>query len=235
MKSVRTFILAGQSNMVGMGEISELAAEMRQAPKNVSVVEYKARSRFAEPWFGPEVTFAHEIAKTWTEERILIIKFAVGSSSLLAWAPDWSRGNASITNNEEAGPLYNKLLKFIQTVTIGIDVQYVGVMWMQGERDAKFENSAKNYAINFETFISQVRADLDSPQLPFIYGRVNPPVEQFHFVYEVREAQAQIEHQVSGTRMIKTDDLSKLEDGLHYNASGLIKLGRRFAKGYLQR
>jgi hypothetical protein len=235
VEPVKTFILAGQSNMAGMGEISELAVEMRQAPENVSVVEYKARSRFAEPWFGPEVTFAHEIAKTWTEERILIIKFAVGSSSLLAWAPDWSRGKASITNNEDAGPLYIKLLKFIKTVTDGIDAQFIGMMWMQGERDAKFQKAAKNYSINFGKFISQIRMDLKSPHLPIIYGQVNPPADQFSYVHDVREAQAQIQHQVPGTKMIKTDDLNKLEDGLHYNANGLIKMGKRFAKAYLQR
>jgi len=211
-----------------------LAAEMRQTPENVSVVEYKTRSRFAEPWFGPEVTFAHEIAKTWTEERILIIKFAVGSSSLLAWSPDWTKRKAKITNNEDVGPLYDKLIRFIEAVTIEINVKFLGIMWMQGERDAKFENSALNYAINFEKFISKIRSDLYSPQLPFIYGQINPPAEQFHFVHIVREAQAQIEHQVSGMKMIKTDDLSKLEDGLHYNACGLIKLGKRFAKAFLQ-
>jgi hypothetical protein len=47
MNRVKTFILAGQSNMVGMGEISELAVELRRAPRNVAVAEYKTRSRFA--------------------------------------------------------------------------------------------------------------------------------------------------------------------------------------------
>jgi hypothetical protein len=231
---VKTFILAGQSNMAGMGEIMELEPELRRAPDNISVVEYKMRNRFAEPWFGPEVTFAHEIAKAWPEKKILIIKFAVGSSSLLAWLPEWSQKKERITNNEDAGPLYNKLSKFIETVTIGINVKFVGMMWMQGERDAKFQDTAKNYAQNFEELITHVRRDLQSPHLPFIYGQVNPPAELFRFVQTVRKAQAQIEHQVSGIKMIKTDDLSKLEDGLHYNASGLMKMGKRFAKAYFQ-
>jgi hypothetical protein len=235
VEPVKTFILAGQSNMAGMGEISELAAEMRQAPNNISIVEYKARNKFAEPWFGPEVTFAHEIAKAWAKERILIIKFAVDSSSLLAWLPDWSEKEARITDNADVGPLYQKLLKFIETVTFGIEVRFIGMMWMQGERDAKFQESANNYAKNFEEFIYHIRIDLNSPQLPFIYGQVNPPAEQFPFVQTVRDAQVQIEHQVSGIKMIITDDLRKLEDRLHYNARGLKKMGRRFVRAFLYR
>jgi hypothetical protein len=220
--------------MAGMGEISELSPEMRQAPDNISVVEYKMRNRFAEPWFGPEVTFAHEMANTWPEERILIIKFAIGSSSLLAWTPDWSEGKARTANNEDVGPLYKKLLKFIETATIGLDANFTGMMWMQGERDAKFQDTAKNYAKNFEEFVSQVRKDLRSPHLPIIYGQVNPPAEQFPFVHTVREEQAKIEHQVSGSKMIKADDLSKLGDGLHFNTSGLLKIGKRFAWAFLK-
>ncbi len=106
---------------------------------------------------------------------------------------------------------------------------------MQGERDAKFQEAATNYGVNFKKFISQVRADLQSPHLPFIYGQVNPPVEQFAFVHTVREAQAQTEQEVPCTKMILTDDLGKLDDGLHYDASGLMEMGRRFTKAFLQR
>jgi hypothetical protein len=234
MNRIKTFIFAGQSNMVGMGDNSKMAVNLRRIPENVSIVEYKTRIRFAEPWFGPEITFAHEISNAFPDEQILIIKFAIGSSSLLAWAPDWSTKDAGLTNNENDGPLYMKLLKFIDAVTVNMDPQFIALMWMQGERDSKFQYTAQHYAVCFKNLISQFRTDLKIPNLPVIYGQVNPPLEQFTFANTVRQAQIQTETDIINTKMVLTDDLSKHDDSLHYNTGGIMELGRRFATAFLQ-
>jgi len=45
--------------------------------------------------FGPEIAFAHEMAKAWPDETIGIIKFSIGGTSVLAWKPDWSKEDAT--------------------------------------------------------------------------------------------------------------------------------------------
>jgi len=73
---LKVFILAGQSNMVGQGRPEEL-------PKNQQNVRVMGRNGRLVPMnvqgrFGPEVSFAQEIAEAWPDETIVLIKHARG-------------------------------------------------------------------------------------------------------------------------------------------------------------
>jgi hypothetical protein len=234
MSEFKTFILAGQSNMAGLGNITEIPEYLLQTPSNVFYAENKTYKKFAEPRFGPEITFAHEIAKAWSAEKILIVKYAVGSSSLLDWSPHWSYEEAKETHNEDYGSLYFKLIKYIEIAWLGKEAEFKGILWMQGERDAKFKNAAVQYKNNLKTFIHKIREDLHVQDLPFIIGQVNPPEDEFPFASVVCKAQHEIEKEIPNTKLVYTNDLQKLEDGLHYASEGLIELGQRFAQTFLE-
>lgn len=233
LRSYKTFILSGQSNMAGHGRVPDLPESMRFIPENVELFIAGQTYPFFD-WgrFGPELTFAHHIANTWPDERILIIKFAVGASSLLAWAPQWTPAQAQITDNADMGPLYHKLLAVVQAGIQGKKAKLAGLVWMQGERDAKFLRAAENYATNFTELIKHLRKDLNKPDLPIIYGRINPPQNRFPFVDLVRQAQEQYRRTDPISAMVTTDDLGKCEDELHYNSDGHLELGQRFAQAF---
>jgi len=40
------------------------------------------------------------------------------------------------------------------------DVEFIGVLWMQGERDGKNRTAADEYEKNLESFIKKLRQDL---------------------------------------------------------------------------
>jgi len=231
--SYKTFILSGQSNMAGHGRVPDLPESLRFIPENVELFIAGQTYPFFD-WgrFGPELTFAHHIANAWPDERILIIKFAVGASSLLAWAPQWSPAQAQITDNADMGALYRKLLSVLQAGIQGKKTELAGLVWMQGERDAKFLQAADNYAANFAELITHLRNDLNKSDLPIIYGQINPPPDRFPFVEMVRQAQEQYQKTDPTCVMIPTDDLGKCEDGLHYNSAGHLELGHRFARAF---
>ncbi len=85
------FVLAGQSNMVGQGDVAKLSEDLKQLPPNILLYLNGERADFADRnHFGPEIGFAHEMSRAHPREAIILIKFAVGGSSLLAWAPEWS-------------------------------------------------------------------------------------------------------------------------------------------------
>ena len=233
-------LLAGQSNMVGMCDISKMAVNLRRIPENVSIVEYKTRIRFAEPWFGPEITFAHEISNAFPDEQILIIKFAIGSSSLLAWAPDWSTKDAGLTNNENDGPLYMKLLKFIDAVTVNMDPQFIALMWMQGERDARLEYG-EVYEESLLGLYDQLCEDLDRSDINFVIGRLSDfdmSNERYPHWTMVRDIQIKVADSNPRFAWIDTDDLNdginrrgrEIKDDLHMSGEGYVIMGKRFAE-----
>lgn len=108
-KPLKTFILAGQFNMVGWGDSTKLPDDLRQGNDRVLMFEdgkwqpLKPHSPampiqqphgLTEFHFGPEIAFGHERSKAFPDETIGIIKYAAGGSSILAWKPDWSKADA---------------------------------------------------------------------------------------------------------------------------------------------
>jgi len=228
------FILAGQSNMAGQGTMAKLPPAYRRVPANVDFYYngYKTPlNRFKH--FGPEIGFAHEISRSFPNTRIKLIKFAVGGTSLFAWDPTWNAAKARTTRNASAGPLFKKLLK---TVSIQFDPKkskLAGILWMQGEADAKYLTAAKQYAGNLNRFVNALRSKLKSPNALFIMGSVNPPINIFPSTPIVQNAQRVSASRIRNLRLIKTDDLGKRNDHVHYNTSGQLELGKRFARAYL--
>jgi len=230
------FILAGQSNMVGQGDTEELSDDLRRLPPNVLFYLNGVQTNFAgRDRFGPEVTFAHELSSVYPEKTIVLTKFAVGGSSLLAWAPDWSAESAQVTQNQGQGPLYQRLMEYVSSSISGYeqDARLAGVLWMQGERDARFPAAGERYGANLSAFVERLRNDLNVPDLPFIFGQVDPPPDRYPASTDVRDAQLAAERLIPGSKMVSTEGLAKHDDELHYNTEGQLDLGRRFARAFL--
>lgn len=230
------FILAGQSNMVGQGDTAALSEDLRRLPPNVRYyLDGESVGIAAGNRFGPEVTFADELAEAYPEKTIVLIKFALGGSSLLAWAPDWTPEAAELTENRGQGPLYRRLMEYVSSSRSAHprNARLAAVLWMQGERDARFPAAGEQYGANLSVLVDRIREDLDAPDLPFIFGQVNPPPERYPASEEVRNAQQAAERLIRGATMVSTEGLAKHDDDLHYNTAGQLELGRRFARAYL--
>jgi hypothetical protein len=225
------FILAGQSNMAGRGVTSDLPEDLRHAPPRVRfILSGEERDFGDQQTFGPEVGFAHSLAEAWPEREIVLIKHAVGATSLLAWAPTWDSAQAERTRNASVGPLYNTLLTQVRGAGLPVDSEILGILWMQGERDANYPEVADSYEANLGTLIQAFRQDLAASAVPFFLGQINPPSTGWTASARVRAAQEAAAEKIPGTVLIRTDDLSKREDEpIHYDGPGLLRLGSRFA------
>jgi len=227
------FVLAGQSNMSGQGLSRELPGHYRRNPPNVSYYfnGYKTPlNRFSH--FGPEVGFAHEISRRFPGRKIKLIKLAVGGTSMLAWSPNWNVARANQPRNASAGPLFNKLLQAVAAARAGDPANISAVLWMQGETDARYPGVARGYANNLRQFIRALRQRLDGRNTLFMMGEVNPPRLKFPAVEMVTRFQRAVASTTSNVRLIRTIDLPKRTDRLHYNTRGQLELGRRFARAY---
>jgi hypothetical protein len=223
--------------MVGRGRYEDLPAEERALPANVTFHQVALNSNLQPVYgqFGPEYGLTQALAPTYPGE-ILVLKYAVDASSLLDWAPRWDHTRAEITGNPHFGPLYHSLLGFVAQVQAGRegDCPAASVIWMQGERDARFPEAGREYEQNLSELVRRLRQDLNAHDLPFLLGRINPPPAHYPAVEEVQRGQAAVAQRLNGVVLVSTEGLAKHGDGLHYNTAGQLELGRRFAEAYLQ-
>lgn len=222
-------LMGGQSNMVGQGKLTDLEP---MSFSNVTFFDLGLNPSLTPPQgnFGPEVGLSMELSKNYPNKRFLLIKYAIGGASLLDWSPNYDQQKAKITGHPEFGNMYKRLIMLTDSLTKGHQVKVRALLWMQGERDARIPEAGVNYYNNFELLINSIRKDLKSPDLPVIFGKVNPPPDRYPALDTVVGAQMRISQELPNTYLIDTDDLEKWEDDLHYSSNGQIDLGVKFGE-----
>jgi hypothetical protein len=223
---LRVFILAGQSNMLGVeARISKLPKELRGEQRHALFFNGErwitlAPGKTEEKGFGPEISFAEKLSME-LRDSFGIIKHSSGGASL---SQDWT---ATVLQSH-----YFKLLKKVTAAKKTCKMEVIGMLWMQGESDSANQNMAGAYSKNLSEFIQAVREDVESPGMFFVAGRVNPPKDRFPFVDIVRKAQE--ECKVPGYTFVDCDSIEKIRGRLHYTTRGLVDLGYRFADAALK-
>jgi len=218
----RIYLMAGQSNMMGFGKTYHLPATFRKTPHNVTFY-YQGRPRKLAQYshFGPEVSFAHHVARAFPNDEHIIVKFAATGSHIQQWMP--------------GQPLYQGMLRQLGFSIKEKNPKIAAVVWMQGESDALNQARASKYSHHLTRFITTLRKDLASPHSLFIMGEINPLGKDFPLVKSVQKSQRQVRSQVRNTLLTNSNDLGKIFDNIHYSAQGQMELGKRFAEAYISR
>lgn len=221
--------MAGQSNMLGKGDISDLNKIIFD---KITFFDFALAYNLENPPnnFGPEVGLSNVLKEKFPNEHFLLIKYAIGGSSLLDWAPNYRQKEAELTGNEKFGNMYQFFLDKVFSILEKVEYDISGILWMQGERDARIPKAGKKYFKHFKRLIKAFRKDFKRPDLPVIYAKVNPPAQSYPALPEVVRAQKKIAAKVPNTWLIKTAGLEKNDDCLHYSSKGQIGLGERFGE-----
>ncbi len=236
-KNLKVFILAGQSNMAGLGDIKALPPIYTQPPGNVKMWRQSDKvwtplrtAGNTDGQFGPEITFAHTMAKAMPDAEIGIIKYASGGTALYNdWAPT-------------EGPQYKHLMDTVRTALADLDAagtpyEITAMLWLQGESDAH-ERQADSYEKNLTDFIEHMREQFKTPGMPFVIARVwDFYGKQTGQADIVRRAQVKIAEEHERVEWFDTDDCPPLDHATtrgHYNGEGLILIGTRFAESCLK-
>jgi hypothetical protein len=199
--------------------------------------------------FGPEIAFAHEVAKAWPDETIGIIKFAIGGTSLLAWKPDWSKEDADRVGQGRHGSLYKRLMDKVNAAKQSRDIEIVGFLWLQGGGDMKKVDVAKEYLDNLKSLVAAVRKGVGVADLPFIYGSsrqgevpddlsdLDPQVMDGRYpaAQWVLKAQFDAQEAIPNAKMVILRDIEKHPANVHYNTDGQLQVGKLFADAFLER
>ncbi|MDO5977891.1 sialate O-acetylesterase [Flavivirga spongiicola] len=270
---IRVFYLGGQSNMDGYGNNKDLPKSLDQEFENVfifhgkpSVVNdslagfgkweklrpghgvmfsFDGNKNIMSNWFGVELSFAKKMQALYPNEKIAIIKYSLGGTSIdsiqkvTSWAPDYNGDKDELGINQ-----YDFFLKTMQNAYAISDIDGdghpdrlipSGIVWMQGESDALHTNEiALQYYKNLKQLMDLIRAALHNDDLPVVIGKIsdsgmNEEGKMWQFgelIQYAQEKYARIDRKASIVRDTKDYGYS---DGAHYNSSGYISLGESFA------
>jgi len=261
------FILSGQSNMLGIVEAGNtIPSNLFIVPDNVKY--YNVHSWDNElrsydsldaqiyingvPHFGPEISLVHKFAENYPDREIIVIKFAVGGTTIHHWNPDYSEvqsilpglypGAGELSHYER---LYEKLITNIRSVVGEYpSVEYGGIFWLQGESDAIFGND--NFLALTRDMVENLRSDLGDDDIPFIVGKINPGISSCSWsswygtdvsqgISNIRAQQELMRTQIGNTYVIDTKNLScPGNDIIHFNQHSQVLLGNLFWDGYVQ-
>lgn len=233
--NVKVFLLGGQSNMVGTGVSTSglpTSPTNLQNPQNDVLFHYNNSGLTTlRPGsgnsFGPEITFGRTIADAFPDEHFALLKYAQGGSDIdTDWDPNinnnvYSDFRASITNG------------LVEILNAGHTIEIVGMLWTQGERDARIGRTTPQYEADFSEFIGDIRANYGT-DLPFFFNRLSTGQTDLPApgLTAIRTAQENVAAADPNIYMIDADDMS-FHDQLHFDAAGQIALGEAFGASYI--
>jgi hypothetical protein len=236
------FILAGQSNMSGRGNIPQpvsvpnpriyvfgndyqwrLATEPIDDPHN----QIDKVSEDENAGFSPALPFATTILERHPEMLIGLIPCAMDSTTIY----DWGRNLSDKT-------LYGSCLKRVRTASTMGSIS--AIFFFQGESDAldpkknpELMLSPDQWADKFAIFINDWRSDLGLTNLPAVFAQIgtNTRPNRYPKWGVIQEQQSSV--RLPFCKMIITNDLA-LTDTVHFTTESYQIIGERFAEAYLE-
>ena len=194
------FILAGQSNAQGWkGDAAQYPRDLTTADASIRLfwispgisssngkwTTLRAQGgRFKAGHFGLEITFARAMKGAGLNPAIF--KYTLGSTSL---AGNWKApGEHGMTDNMMVA-LADAMA---QLTAKGHEVNVRGLIWIQGESDAKTQAMAETYRARLQTLVEHVREKTKTEKLPVVLGvdEQHPWVKKHPQVVQAQQALA---------------------------------------------
>lgn len=199
--------------------------------------------------FGIELSFAKKLQELYPNEKIALIKYARGGSSLdsLAarefgsWEMDY-RGTNGINQFDHFLVTIREALKNKDIDENGIEDILIpcGIIWMQGESDGVIsEEIALGYYSNLKRLMDLIRASLHKDDLPVVIGKISDSGNAedgkvWKYGELVQYAQEKYVRTDRKAAIVRDTKYYKYSDPWHYDSAGYIDLGEKFAEAVYQ-
>jgi len=253
--TLRVFIFAGQSNMVGS---DSKAKDIHRFPPFAGLEEPQSDVKFSysigrenkmesNGWIdlqpvnnvvGPELSFARKVSAT-IDAPIAVIKCAAGGTHLGGdWNPQQPLGFK----------MYPLALQLIQDSLAKLDQQKIkyrieGFMWHQGENDMFNAEYMDAYGSNLKKFLARWRKDLKTPDLRFYIGELCTKtiwgMDLRPRMYAISQGQKAVTTSDPLAQYIPTSHVGvEIGGGVglhyHYGTLGQLEHGDNYATAYLE-
>ncbi len=228
---ILSFLLIGQSNMAGRGELADVAPIESKQCYMLRMGRWQKLSEPINPdraifggnfcsGVGPGGSFAQGVAAA-LDCRVGLIPCADGGTNLGQWMPGEVLFDHAV--------LMTRLAQ--RTSRLG------GILWHQGESDCHTDGDVAAYKERFITMITMLRRALGAESLPLLIGELSESIgEEWHLADRpqrmnavFRELAAILPH----TAVVSSAGLALKPDHLHFNAVSQRTFGTRYCEAYL--
>lgn len=225
-EKLRIYLSMGQSNMSGRGAIEkeDKTAHPRvlmfESNKWISAIEPVTKDDHSYHGVGPALAFGKAMAEKDASVTIGLVPTAEGGTPLSRW--------------ERGKDLYERAVR--RAKAAAKDGVLAGVIWHQGESNTGDKDRSDNYGERLAKMITDLRADLGTPDLPFVVGELgeflidrkkNPPLPRAN---EVNRALRDLPKHVAHTGFVSAHGLTDKGDELHFDSRSQREFGRRYAE-----
>lgn len=220
---MKLFLLIGQSNMAGRGEMADVAPlrderckmfrqgcfqpmmEPIHIDRPVDTITYG---------IGPGASFAVECASFFQEE-IGLIPCAMGGSALSRWMP--------------GAELYDYAIAHARLASrFG---ELAGILWHQGETDAENDALTDTYGSRLSEMIASMRRDLQT-SVPFVLGEISDFTGNVPNVARINAQIVKVARAHENCGVVSAEGLTSKPDLLHYDSVSQREFGRRYFQMY---
>lgn len=270
--TIKVFFLGGQSNMVGRGQNKDLPLPLNKTFSTVwifhgNTTTQKGDSGGLGKWeqlkpghgagfksdgstnshsnkFGVELSFARKLQELYPNEKIALIKYACGGTSIDTmanrkpgyWEPDFQGLHKA-----------NHYINFLKTVSNAQGIRDIdsdgkddilipaGIIWMQGESDGNDEKVASRYYANLNKLMDLFRAALRNHDIPVVIGKISDSGNDedgkvWNYAELVQYAQEKYVKTDHNAAIVRSTRFYNYSDPWHYDSKGYIDLGEKFAE-----
>lgn len=234
-KKYDLYLLIGQSNMSGRGEIEEedRIPFDRVFCLNKQLIWIKAADpiHFDKPNAGVGLakSFGQEMSENYPDALIGLIPCAVGGSSIEHWQP---------------GVLYEQTISYPwddMVERLGFALQYgelKGILWHQGEGNSTPEK-CQEYSQKLLDLIYRVRAEVDGKEIHFVAGELGkffvkknkeeyPDMKNCPAIVVIKSTKEVI-RKVPNAGFVFSNGLESDGGDIHFNSESYRELGVRYA------
>ena len=230
-KNLHLFLLVGQSNMAGRGEVED--RDRQPIPHVFALDAHGDWVPAVDPvhWDKPSAgvglarSFAVEYLKHHPGVSVGFIPAACGGSPISSWAP------GEYFDGTHSHPYDDAIARARRALPGGT---LKGILWHQGESD-RSPALAPAYEAALTALIARFRHDLGAPKVPFVIGQLGQFAGAGPWdaaALEVDRAQRAVAAKAPFSAFVSSDDLTSNPDHLHFDAASLREFGRRYAVAF---
>lgn len=219
------YILAGQSNMAGRGELTDSLRAVQDSrvwmlTRDLTWTQAHHPVHFDKPsvaGVGPGLSFGIAMAEASPGRRIGLIPCAVGGTSIDKWQPG-AFDPATATH-----PYDDAAMRITRAMKHG---RIKGMIWLQGEADSN-ETGAAVYLDKLSILIDRIRKLTGEKNLPVVVGELGRFKPNYQLINaELNKAPSRIKN----LAVAQSEGYTHKGDHTHFDSNAAISYGLRFAR-----
>lgn len=237
-KDMHIFLLMGQSNMSGYGELLPTDSI---SVENVFIIptiindtfywkpaSHPLHNRLPSDRFGLGLPFAIEYLKNNQNVQVGLIP--------VAW------GGAGIDQINKGTATFQDAIKKVQFASHKGTIK--GVLWHQGESDTVTEELANSYENKLHKLINDLRIELGISDLPFIAGNLaefygtgeeHNSIKRVEQINTVKKTLRELPSKIPYTGFVESTGCKSIDNHfVHFNRESYIILGERYANKLIE-